>query len=215
VKSPRIEIVGTLALPASCSIPSLDVQNIPVVFNEPLDARIDHLKIKASSGKIENNSKNLRLVNSTSLELGAGEILGDWSLPRDSFSVNVKAGTIDIDVFPLDIAAADYNTEFRTDVRAGQTKVDIHSPVSEDRFPQKMTSKHGGGAGNFKLKYPSAWAGIVKVDGNGAGKVEIEAESMVAISDNNGRIKKATIGEGNSRMDLELQAGNIELEFYD
>jgi hypothetical protein len=38
---------------------------------------------------------------------------------------------------------------------------------------------------------------------------------MVAISDNNGRIKRATIGEGKSKMDLELQAGNIELEFYD
>jgi hypothetical protein len=78
-----------------------------------------------------------------------------------------------------------------------------------------MTSKHVGGAGKFKLEYPSVWAGTVNVDGNSAGKVEIHGDSVDIVSEKEGRIRKATIGQGNSEMNLELRAGDIELEFED
>jgi hypothetical protein len=215
VKKPRIEILATLALPKSASIPKLDIQNLPVIFMKTLTASTDQLNIKASAGKIENKSKNFRIMDSASLELGAGDISGDWSLPRESFDIDVKAGEIDIDVYPLDIEAADYNTDFRTEIGAGKTKIEIHTPDSEDHFPQKMTSKHVGGAGKFKLEYPSVWAGTVNVEGNSAGKVEIDGDSVEIVSEKEGRIRKATVGQGNSKMNLELSAGDIELEFKD
>jgi hypothetical protein len=214
VKSPRIEILATLALPKGCSIPKLAFQNLPVDF-KPLTASTDQLMIKASTGKIKNHSKNFHVIDSLSIELGAGDISGKWALPRKSFDLNVKAGLIDIDVIPMDIAAEDYNTDFRTEVRAGETKIEIKAPVSADRFPQKMTSRHIGGAGKFNLQYPSAWAGTVNVDGGNSGKVEIEGKSIEIVSEKEGRIRKATIGQGDSEMSLELSAGNIKLEFED
>src|ERR1700736_246623 len=108
VKSPRIEILATLALPKGCSIPKLDFQNLPVDF-QSLTASTDQLTIKANTGKIKNRSKNFHVIDSLSIELGAGDIGGKWALPRKSFDLNIKAGSIDIDVIPMDIAAEDYN----------------------------------------------------------------------------------------------------------
>lgn len=213
IKSPRIEIVATLALPKSSYLPNLDFQGFQVSFNKHLTASASSLHVNAPSGKIENKSKTFHVINSTDLELGAGDVSGYWSLSRKSFDIDIRAGFINIDVFPLGATTEEYDMNLKTEVRAGETKIVIHSPDSGSQFPRKMTSKHIGGAGNFKLEYPSIWAGTVSVDGNSRGKVEIVGKDVEVTSEKDGRIRKAKVGQGESEMSLELGAGCIEVEF--
>jgi hypothetical protein len=119
IKSPHIEVVATLALPKSCHLPNLDFHSFQVSFDKQLTGSTSRLQVNAPSGKIENKSKTFHVINSTNLELRAGDVSGYWSLSQKSFNIKVRAGGVNIDVYPLGVATEEYDMNFKTEVRGG------------------------------------------------------------------------------------------------